>query len=149
MSRDNIHRSRHGRLTVRARIGACIIAAALSGAACSPSAGGPVVYATYDASSPFGEGDGALLAGTLREQQGCIVVETEDGTGVLPISPAASTTWDQTEHTLTISEATYPLDSRVSFGGGYADPLETMTIPTACDTAEESFIVTSAGVVIN
>lgn len=35
-------------------------------------------YATYTPTVPFGEGDGALLAGVLRYNDGCLTVEAED-----------------------------------------------------------------------
>ena len=104
------------------------------------------MYATYEASSAFGEGDGALLAGTLRQEGGCVIVETEDGASVLPIFPAGTTGWDGASKVLTLNGTDYLLGSAVSFGGGYTDRASIGSgVPEACDGQEDAFIVTSAG----
>ena len=41
-----------------------------------------VKYAAYKPTTPFGEGNAALLDGILRQNNGCIIVEIKDGSEV-------------------------------------------------------------------
>lgn len=102
------------------------------------------MFATYQTSSSFGEGDGALLTGNLVENAGCLVVETDDGSTVLPIFPSNTTTWDAATNALTLDGTGHPLGNRVSFGGGYTShDAENADLPEACGKPEEAFMVSS------
>ena len=104
-----------------------------------------VQYATYEPTAPFGTGDGAELRGMLKQRYGCIVVETEEGNDVLPFFPADITTWDKDNGALIIDGQAYPLNSLISFGGGYTSKIsEDYTIPELYGDPEEAFIVTWA-----
>jgi len=104
-----------------------------------------VQYATYESTAPFGTGDGAELRGMLRQRYGCIVVETDEGIDVLPFFPADITTWDKADGALVIDGQAYPLDSLISFGGGYMSEIsEDYTIPQLYGDPEQTFVVTSA-----
>jgi hypothetical protein len=108
-------------------------------------------YATYEPTAPFGDGPGALLDGILRQKDGCLIVEIKDssqadGSEVLPIFPANVTAWDEAASALIVNGIAYPLDSFVSFGGGYITNFsEDYTIPESYSDPEEAFIVSNTG----
>jgi len=110
-----------------------------------------VLYATYEPTTPFGEGDGALLDGILRQKNGCIIVEIKDGSEadgseVLPIFPANVTTWDEAKNALILNGKEYLIDNQVSFGGGYTSNVNNdYTIPESYNKQTEAFIVSNHG----
>lgn len=90
--------------------------------------GGPVAYV---AASSDG-GDAALLEGTLKVSDSCVVIVDEFGQTLLPIFQRPRTTWDGT--TLTYNGKPYTDGSSISLGGGYNDePLDADYVPEACD----------------
>ena len=87
--------------------------------------GGPVAYVTPS-------NDGALLEGTLRVSDSCVVIVDDRGQTWLPIFQRPRTTWDGT--TLTYNGAPYTDGSSISLGGGYNDqPLDADYAPQGCD----------------
>jgi hypothetical protein len=112
----------------------------------------PIVkYAVYKPTAPFGMGDGTLLEGILRYNNGCIIVEIKDGSQAdgsvaLPLFPANITTWDEVANAIIINGITYPLDSEVSFGGGYVSKFNAdYIIPESYRNSTEAFIVSGTG----
>jgi hypothetical protein len=128
-------------------LGALLPVVALGGCGAADDAvgaGGAVGYATYESSTPLGEGDGALLDGTLENQESCLVVRTPDGRLVVPVFPAAESTWDDGEQRLTVGETGYRVGDSVSLGGGYLDAAPTAgTLPEGCADSDEYFLVSS------
>ena len=108
-----------------------------------------MTYATYEPTTPFGIGDGALLDGILRQRNDCIVVEIKDGSEadgseVLPIFPANVTVWEEAKNALILNGTEYLLGSQISFGGGYASNInDDYTIPESYSRPAEVFIVTA------
>lgn len=100
-------------------------------------------YATYQATTALGEGDGAALEGTLTTRGGCFVVETAAGAVVVPVLPASATTWDGGAERLTIGSAEYRLGDTVSFGGGYTSQAPDVEVPSECMELGERFIVST------
>ncbi|MEH1126948.1 hypothetical protein [Micromonospora sp. CPCC 206061] len=100
-------------------------------------------YATYQATTALGEGDGAALDGTLATRGECLVVETDDGSVVVPVLPASATTWDGGAERLTIGSSEYRVGDRVSFGGGYSGRAPDVEIPSACADLGEHFLVST------
>lgn len=90
--------------------------------------GGPVAYV---AASSDG-GDDALLEGTLKVSDSCVVIVDEFGQTLLPIFQRPGTAWDGT--TLTYNGKPYTDGSSISLGGGYYDePRDADYAPQGCD----------------
>jgi hypothetical protein len=103
-------------------------ACSASGAGDRPVEGGPVAFVTASSDG----GDAALLEGTLRVSDSCVVIEDERGRTWLPIFQSPRTTWDGA--TLTYNGAPYTDGGTISLGGGYDDePLDADYAPGGCD----------------
>lgn len=96
----------------------------------SPAAATPGATATPDGSSATEQAPGiavrprdgvsrfAIISGTLRFLDGCLVLDDGDGLRY-PVFEEGSVAWDGT--TLTYLGDAYPLGSQVSWGGGRVD----------------------------
>ena len=90
--------------------------------------GGPVAYLTPSSDG----GDSALLEGTLKVSDSCVVIVDPTGRTLLPIFQRPRTTWDGT--TLTYNGRPYTDGSSISLGGGYNDePVDADYVPEECD----------------
>lgn len=90
--------------------------------------GGPVAYVTPRSDG----GDDALLEGTLKVSDSCLVIVDATGRTLLPIFQRPRTTWDGTA--LTYNGRPYTDGSSISLGGGYNDePLDVDYAPEGCD----------------
>lgn len=108
---------------------------ALALAACSESEGGTGIVeggpVAYVAASSDG-GDDALLEGSLKVSDSCVVIVDEFGQTLLPIFQRPRTAWDGT--TLTYNGKPYTEGSSISLGGGYYDePRDADYAPQECD----------------
>jgi hypothetical protein len=110
----------------RILVAALILAALGTLAACAPQ--GPAAegdiseLALQPASGQDGEGDSALLAGTLRLDGGCTYVEVDGVGDVVPVFQEGDASW--AGDTLVFTGAGTDMDSakvgdRVELGGGY------------------------------
>ena len=97
--------------------------------------GGPVAYG---AASSDG-GNDALLEGTLKVSDSCVVIVDELGQTLLPIFQRPRTTWDGT--TLTYNGKPYTDGSSIRLGGGYYDePRDADYAPQGCDVDEVFYV---------
>jgi len=102
-----------------------------------PLEGLPYDVATYEPSGSGG--DSAGLTGMLTDQDGCLVIEEEQGEHILPIWPRPMVS--SSDGRLKIAGSTYELGNSVAVGGGFADAFET-DLPQACASLDLSrFIV--------
>lgn len=125
-------------------VGRAVVASTMvAGLLCACSSGSDPFFATYVSEAPFGSGDAALLTGTLRNLDGCIVVEAPDGTVVVPVFPEQETAWGS-DGQLQLAGLTFALDTEVAFGGGSNAASADYDIPPACAHEGEVFLVSSA-----
>lgn len=124
---------------VAAGVAALLVLVTSGLAGCSPGSGdrssGPL--ATYEAT---GEGGfGALLSGTLTAVDGCVLVEQEDGTLVLPVF-ADSVEWVAEDQLVRLGRADLEVGETVELGGGFAEG-RGVARPAACPDDAETFLV--------
>jgi hypothetical protein len=122
---------------------ALVLALAACAAADNSTEDSSVRYATYQATTALGEGDGAALDGILTTRRGCLVVETDGGSVVVPLLPASSTTWDGGAERLTVGSSEYRVGDRVSFGGGYTEQAPDADLPEGCAELGQRFVVST------
>ncbi|WP_425953542.1 hypothetical protein [Xylanimonas sp. McL0601] len=102
--------------------------------------------ASYSRTGPWGEGDDALLQGTLALDDGCIVVVGPDGTVRTPVLPT-DFRWDPGTETLSAFGVRLTVGEAVSLGGGGGADPSTLGghVPGACSPSDEDgwFVVSS------
>lgn len=123
---------------------------ALSCTACGevdpPAADPGSPAASYLRTGPWGEGDGALLEGTLDLADGCVVVAGPDGTVRVPVLPT-DFRWDPDAQTLSAFGVSLTIGEAVSLGGGAAGNPRALGghVPETCAPSEDDgwFVVSS------
>lgn len=87
-------------------------------------------------------GDDALLEGTLRHVNGCLIVESDGGRIVIPAFPYNEVTWNGV--TFSWEDASFEVGEHVRFAGGYTSSAPSfVTIPHSCDASGDYFIAHS------
>lgn len=118
---------------------------AVSGCSTTPpeaDTGSPA--ASYVRTSSWGEGDSALLEGTVTLEDGCLTVVDAAGQAVVPIFPT-DFSWSEESGSLSGLGHTFSVGDPVSLGGGYVDapPSVAEHLPRSC-AGTQYFIVHSA-----
>src|SRR5690625_1521793 len=100
--------------------------------------------ASYVRTSDWGEGDAALLEGTVALENGCLTVVDDAGQIIVPVFPT-DFAWDADSGELSGFGHTFSVGESVSMGGGYHDapPSSAEYIPNGCEGAQY-FMVYSA-----
>lgn len=112
------------------------VAIALAGCSSSVPAPAPDTEspaASYVRTSPCGEGDSALLEGTVVLENGCLTDVDDAGQAVVPVFPT-DFTWDDESGELSGFGHTLSAGDSVTFGGGYHDtaPAPAEHVPDGC-----------------
>jgi hypothetical protein len=87
----------------------------------------------------------ALLAGQLALVNGCVVVQEPTGRSTIPVFPKSGFKWDGTK--LRYGNASYSLEDKVSFGGGFGAEAATVVgrdsvvVPVGCNRDDVVFFV--------
>ena len=122
------------------RFGVVVLASTLALVGCAatplPSSGPVAVYPAPD------YGMDALLDGTVRLNDGCLVVEGGEGTTAVPVFPSDDVTWDEDSKLLTWRGETYSDGDAISLGGGFVGTsgIENGYFPEDC-AGREAFLV--------
>lgn len=99
--------------------------------------------ASYVRTSEWGEGDSALLDGTMTLDNGCLTVVDEAGLATVPIFPT-DFSWNDESSSLSGFGHTLSVGDSISLGGGYVQtPSVAEHLPTSC-AGSQYFIVHSA-----
>lgn len=124
-----------------------VIVAAIALGGCSestpPDADTESPAASYVRTSDWGEGDAALLEGTVALENGCFTVVDDAGQVIVPIFPT-DFRWNVESRSLSGFGHTFSEGDSVSLGGGFtgSPPSVAEHVPSSCD-GSEFFIVHS------
>ncbi|WP_152192826.1 hypothetical protein [Georgenia satyanarayanai] len=101
--------------------------------------------ASYVRTSDWGEGDAALLEGTVTLENSCLTVVDDAGQIIVPVFPT-DFAWDADAGEITGFGHTFSVGEPASMGGGYHDapPSSAEYIPSGCEGGAQYFMVYSA-----
>ncbi|WP_409332670.1 hypothetical protein [Trujillonella humicola] len=104
-----------------------------------PDEGSPA--AAYERTGDWGTGEQALLAGTLRLVDGCLVVEGADGRQTVPVFPT-DFTWREGDSSVEGLGHVVTVDEDVVLTGGFTESAGGVArLPEGCEGAQAYFLV--------